>query len=423
MKGLLVVLIGWSVWVAFWAWNLPFNAAPDECLHFESARFFAQEKRLPVFGQEPTSFIDRDGCFGITYLSTPFVHYILAGFLINNGNYLGVERSYLAARLSSLFFGVIFVICFYKFLRLIFQKNGKLVWTTLLTTIFIPQVTYIFSYLNHEAYSLAVSAFLFWVSFEWFTDDSKKKLINFFVLGLAIAFQFWAKSNFYLVLILPLSLLGFELVKRKNLSFKGLVMTVTIILTFNGWFWGRNYLLYKDPLGVMTAQELVHQRMVKRTYAQAGWSGYDILFKSKWLEETTSSFYGRFGYMTVEIDPAMQWFFRLFIFGGITGNLYFVVKNKVRLFTWARLFEWSCWLIIVLVPILSLLNTLYFDFQNQGRYLFPALIPLLVFTNRGLFKLVASKDDQLKLTMVLILGSLGLNFWSFLYLPKIMVVQ
>jgi hypothetical protein len=100
-----------------------------------------------------------------------------------------------------------------------------------------------------------------------------------------------------------------------------------------------------------------------------------------------------------------------------------VVKNKVRLFTWARLFEWSCWLIIVLVPILSLLNTLYFDFQNQGRYLFPGLMPLLTLVNRGWFDLVETKNNQLKLTVVLILASLGLNFWSFLYLPKIMVVQ
>ena len=239
-------------------------------------------------------------------------------------------------------------------------------------------------------------------------------------MGLAIAFQLFAKSNFYLLLLIPAIILPYGFWKDKKIYLKNLVVLVGLILILSGWFFLRNYLLYKDLLGVKTYQFITRSNFGTRTYAQAGWNLYDVLFKSQWLEETASSFYGRFGYMTVEIDPVMQWIFRFFVFLGIVGLIKKTLQiKKFRSWPTEKIFFI---LFIFLIPIniaISLYNTLYFDFQNQGRYLFPVLMPLMILVNLGLFGLVKEKDSQKTLTIAIITGSLLLNFWSFLYLPKI----
>lgn len=418
----LLILGSWLAWVTFWSWVLPFNMAPDECLHLETAKFFQTQKRLPVVGSEEITFINRAGCVGATYISTPFLNYIVAAIFMNSKGLVDIERDYLAARFSSLFFGAIFVIFLYLFLSKFFAKNRLVAISSLFSIFLIPQVTYIFSYLNHEAYSLATSSFLFFISYHFYTlpKEKLKKVQNFVFLGFAVSLQLFSKSNFYLLLLVPLVILLFKLWQIKKLYLKNLFILLGIVFILSGWFFLRNYLLYKDFLGVRTYQSIVRSNFGTRTYAQAGWNLYDVLFKSKWIEETTSSFYGRFGYMTIEIDPVMQWIFRFFVFLGIVGLVKRLnqIKN-FKLWTGNKLFYI---LFLILIPVniaISLFNSLYFDFQNQGRYLFPILIPLMILVNKGVLSLVDNKENQKTMLIAIIVGSILLNFWSFLYLPKI----
>jgi len=421
-KLFLLVLCLWTIWVAYWSWVLPYNMGPDECLHFKTAQFFQTHQGFPIADKEPITFLREPECKGTTYISTPFVNYIVAAFFIKGGNLLGIERDYLAARMSSVFFGAIFVLFLYKFLEEFFKRNNFLIFTTLASTILIPQVTYIFAYLNHEAYSLACSSFLLFASYRFYRLSAKelKQIRYFLLLGLAISLQLFAKSNFYLLLLIPLVILALRFWETKRILWKNIITLIGLAFVLSGWFFVRNYSLYKDFLGVKTYQQITRSNLGGRTYVQAGWNLYDILFKSHWLEETASSFYGRFGYMTILIDPVMQWIFRFFVFLGVIGLVKKVSTIKKSSFSNQNI---PIYLIFVaLIPVniaISLWNTLYFDFQNQGRYLFPILIPLMIMTNRGIFQLVKEEDSVKTLAIAIITGSILLNFWSFLYLPKI----
>lgn len=421
-KFLILILIIWSFWVTHWAWILPYNMAPDECLHFKTAEFFQKEKRLPVAGKDAITVVRESNCRGTTYIETPFLNYIITAVFINFKNLAAIERDYLAGRMSSVFFGIIFVICLYLFLKKFFKANSFLLYSTLVSLIFIPQVTYIFAYINQEAYSLASSAFLLLVSLVFWRlskEEIKEKKYWAF-LGLAISFHLFSKTNFWLLFLIPLVIFVLKLWQLRKIFFKNLLLLGGIPLILDGWFFGRNWLIYKDFLGVKTYQNITRQNFVSRTYLQAGWTLYDVLFKSKWLEETLSSFYGRFGYMTIEIDPVMQWIFRGFLFFGLVGLIFNLIQK--RRFNFWRGNSLFYLLFAILVPInigLSLANSLYFDFQNQGRYLFPVLIPILVLTNKGIFSLSEEKNFSKIITIAIITGSIILNFWSFLYLPKL----
>jgi len=421
-KFFFLTLIIWTLWITHWAWILPYNMAPDECLHFKTAKFFQEEKRLPVAGKDAITIVKEADCRGTTYIETPFLNYIIASIFINFKNVVRIERDYLAARMSSVFFGVIFVSLFYLFLRKIFKNSNFLIYSTLISTIFIPQVTYIFAYVNQEAYSLASSACLLLVSFIFWQIPLKKELRekHFLLLGFSVAAHLFSKPNFYLLFLVPLAVLVFKFWQEKYFPIKNLLISAILVLLLSGWFFIRNWILYKDLLGLRTFQDFYKKNFVTRTFSQAGWNFYDILFKSKWLEETLSSFYGRFGYMTIEIDPVMQWIFRGFLFLGLIGLIKKAIDlGRKELFKEEKLFYL---LFSVLIPInvfLSLENSLYFDFQNQGRYLFPILIPLMVLVNKGIFGIIKKEENQKIATIAIITGSILLNFWSFLYLPKL----
>jgi len=416
-----LILIIWTLWVTHWAWTLPYNMAPDECLHFKTAKFFQEEKRLPVAGRDTIIIVKEADCRGTTYIETPFLNYMITAFFINFKNFAAIERDYLAARVSSVCFGVIFVSLFYLFLRKIFKNNDFLVYSTLVSTIFIPQITYIFAYINQEAYSLASSAFLLLVSFIfWQVPLRKLRKKYFLLLALSVAVHLFSKPNFYLLFLVPLIILVFKFWQEKYLPIKNLLISVILVFLLSGWFFIRNWILYKDLIGLKTFQEFYQKNFVTRTFSQAGWNFYDMLFKSKWLEETLSSFYGRFGYMTIEIDPTMQWVFRGFLFLGLVGLLKKLSGiKKVKLF-WEKYLFYTIFLVLIPFNIfLSLWNSLYFDFQNQGRYLFPILIPLMVLVNKGIFGLIKNEENRKTLAIAIITGSILLNFWSFLYLPKL----
>ncbi len=417
-----LILCLWIPWVTYWAWVLPYNMAPDECLHFKTAQFFQTHQGFPIAGKDEITFIREPGCVGTTYISTPFLNYFIAGHFINLGNRLSIERDYLAARMSSVFFGLIFVFFFYLLLRKMFEKNILLVFAILISVIFIPQVTYIFSYLNHEAYSLASSAFLLFMTFSFYklSEEELNQAKNFLLLGLAISLQLFAKVNFYLLLLIPIMILVLKLWKERKIFLKNLILLMGVILLLSGWFFARNYIFYKDFFGAKTQQLIYRSNLGTPNPADLGWNAYDIFFKTSWLEETASSFYGRFGYMTIKIDPVMQWIFRGFVFLGIVGLIKKLTDaKKINLLAGDNLFYLLFSILIPLNMVISLLNSLYFDFQNQGRYLFPILTPLMILVNFGLFGLVKEKDSQKTLTIAIIAGSLLLNFWSFLYLPKI----
>jgi 4-amino-4-deoxy-L-arabinose transferase-like glycosyltransferase len=420
-KFFFLTLIIWTLWVTHWAWILPYNMAPDECLHFKTAKFFQEEKRLPVAGKDAITIVKEENCRGTTYIEMPFLNYVIAAVFINFKNIAGIERDYLATRMSSVFFGIIFVSLFYLFLKKIFKNNNFLVYSTLVSTIFIPQVTYIFAYVNQEAYSLASSVFLILVSFIFWQISLKKLEKKYFLLlGFSVAVHLFSKPNFYLLFLVPLMILVFKFWQEKYFPIKNLLVSAILVFLLSGWFFIRNWILYKDLIGLKTFQEFYQKNFVTRTFSQAGWNFYDMLFKSKWLEETLSSFYGRFGYMTIEIDPTMQWIFRGFLFLGLVGLLKKLSEiKKVKLF-WGNYLPYTIFSFLIPINIfLSLWNSLYFDFQNQGRYLFPILIPLMVLVNKGIFGLVKNEESQKNVAIAIITGSILLNFWSFLYLPKL----
>jgi hypothetical protein len=218
------------------------------------------------------------------------------------------------------------------------------------------------------------------------------------------------------VLLIPIMLLGVIVAARLQsgrwgAAFGAATLALVITLLVSGWWLVRNYILYGDPLlqrtflevfaGTAKAQDFINQGMTWGQYTQlvADWT-----FRSFWFAygapETArtglpnflpSSVYLGLGALTL---------------GAAVG---FALRLREPLPLWARVWLLLAGLCLVLTLVSFVLFVRVF-FQTQGRYFYPALLPISVFWALGWERLVPERyrpTALLGITGVLLALALG----------------
>jgi hypothetical protein len=145
----------------------------------------------------------------------------------------------------------------------------------------------------------------------------------------------------------------------------------------------RNVALYgwADPLGLVRHNGVVAgQPRTAEWLAQYGWAG----LVGRFLRTTFQSFWGQFGWMTVPLHPPLYLALALFsvlLLVGFWGWL--LDRQRPRLAP----SQADGLVLLAVSTLLTLASYLWYNLtfvQHQGRYLFPALIPLALGAALGL---------------------------------------
>jgi 4-amino-4-deoxy-L-arabinose transferase-like glycosyltransferase len=199
------------------------------------------------------------------------------------------------------------------------------------------------------------------------------------------------------ILLIPIMLLGVVIVARGRFgrwvpALGAATLALVMTLLVSGWWLVRNYILYGDPLlqrtflevfaGTAKAQDFINQGVSWGQYAQlvADWT-----FRSFWFAygapDTArtglpnflpSSVYLGLGALTL---------------GAAVG---FALRLREPSPSWARVWLLLAGLCLVLTLVSFVLFVRVF-FQTQGRYFYPALLPISVFWALGWERLVPER--------------------------------
>ena len=392
-------------------------SGPDEQVHFKyNVQFMLNNHRLPTSGVDDIPLYEkcRDNSFGLvsctySYQAYPPINYIWGAVVAGlSHDIFGIAHDK-GVRLASLFWGVIFILFTYLAVRRIVKNNTMSALITAIVSL-IPQVIFVVSYINQDAHSLAFSAIALYSLIRLLQD---KNIASIIIFGISVGGLLpQAKYNYFILFFTIAGVFVWAMIKKiidwKLLS-KIAASTVGFfaLLAFP-WFL-RNYILYKDFFG----QSYVLQEMAK--YHAPG-TAHPLISRStfstyvvdlRFFETLFKSFIASFGYMRMYfIDPIYE-NIRMLFFASIALGGYFVAKQARRYRTNSILIVVGFILTFILTVGLVYFNSIHYDYQAQGRYVFPILVPFAI----GL-ALLTTIDKRFKYVIYLLLFTVTYTFIS-----------
>lgn len=371
------------------------NVHPDELVHVDAFRFFEDHWWPPPLGSDEVIY----SLAGWSRVYEGEVVYLIYGKI--------GRLVYLLARPPAEAEALALAYQTYRFLNvllygltlacLFFIPTGTS-WPALAGFIFVcvPQVNYIYAYANSDAWSLSVVALFFlWVLAQqeqpfWLWSWSQVS-----ALGILTALVFLTKQPYWLSLAFLYPLIaGPLLLNPKAIPPRltaALIPKLAFLIFIIALIAGPLQIIYPLSQGdFASAVEQMREEKAREEFkpsnptrpglrlAAKGAPFKDIALNRAWIEGSTKSFYGLFGYFNVH---SPRWVYGLAAagFGLLALLTYWTFIRDGRQLPYAVKFLLLAGPVIIVLNVLgSMYNSWQIDFQPQGRYLFPSLVPLSI---------------------------------------------
>lgn len=274
-------------------------------------------------------------------------------------------------------------------------KRREFKWLFAIFATLMPQSIYLFSYINNDCMALLATAMIIYSWLLGLEENWSYKSCILMAAGIILcALSYY---NAYGVILASMLLLGGCLInswrdkeKRGKLLKRGLLIAVIVLVGISWWFI-RNYMLYDgDMLGLTTSEAYSEKYAIdsikpsnRVTPANMGQSLWYMFFEGGWLRLTAKSFFGCFGYVSIPLKLWMYLAYAIITGLGLAGLCFGLRKGKKESET-KRIYFIPALLLTAVIPnILNIAHSYYVDFQPQGRYSMPMLIPFMCFITWG----------------------------------------
>jgi hypothetical protein len=380
---LLLQLVLSAVLVAFMAARSPINAHPDETLHLDAGRYFIDHWLPPPVGAPDAAASYSK--YGRSYVDEGDIVYWMFGASAALGETFGVTPP-LAMRW--------FQVSLYCGLAVWMIVRARRFTPALGFLLLTPQVWYVFSYINGDALPFAL---LTVVLVELSSPESRARSFlsgtearptaGVFVVGVLLGLLALSKLNYMVGVAFVGGILAWLANETRHWKRAALLAVVAAAIalpwmTYHGWLndfhTGQKIFEHAEKVAVPemrpSAQTGPNSFPFMALRAK-GVSLWDVLTTLNWLTLSFRSFCGLYGWMSI---VAVPWVYH--VFAGLYVTLLAILILPVALRGSRR--AWSLLAGVAVCAALVLTQSVYrswvYDFQGQGRYLFP-ILPMLFF--------------------------------------------
>lgn len=394
---------------SYFVWSLVFlhaQYAPDEIMRYDVPKYIYVNGSLP-YGYEESI---RNPIWGISYGFSMSLPYLLQALFMKVTSFFTISSSalWIAARLVSVLSmtGVAyFAICVSK--RLTKQPTR---WIFISLTALTPQIVFLGSYVNLDAFSLFTVMFMIYVwvygmqnewsirSCVWLGVGTGLCLLSYefaypFALGSVILYFAW------------------HIVNRKRVTFKRFLLRglliAGIVLLVSGWYFIRNAVLYNGDIFALNASRPYAEMYaradlkpsMRMTMQKQGYSILGMLHGTDWIERTFKSTFYTFGYMSVFADEYVYTYIWILLCVAAAASLFALFRDRKKRDS-ARV---TGAVVALFCAALTVAISVYFswasDYQPQGRYVItaaPLLFAIIAYGINGLLGAIPHVGDKLK---------------------------
>jgi 4-amino-4-deoxy-L-arabinose transferase-like glycosyltransferase len=408
---LVVIVVAYGILGTLYAVYTPAWQVPDEPAHYNYVKYLVDTGRFPILkpGDYPHAYLEeiKQARFAPEYSVAPIryefhqppLYYVLAAPV-----YVLFGGALVPLRLLSVALGAVLIWTAYRLILEVFPRRADVALGTAAFVAFVPMhLTLAAGVENDILAELLLALALLLAVRLWRTDASSSQA--WLGLGLILGLGLVTKSTLYL----PLFAVYLMVLYRAGWRLGAVVRLSVFPLLLAAPWWLRNVAIYgwPDVLGLIRHDAVVEGQL--RTADYLATSGWGRLLAD--LGTTTfQSFWGKFGWMGVALDS------RLYLALGVWSGLAAVGALMV----WARAHSalrreqrWALGLLAlsVLLTAGSYLGYNTQFLQHQGRYLFPALIPLGLAATVGWWE-VLRRERTWPVVALLVAGIVALGAWG-----------
>jgi 4-amino-4-deoxy-L-arabinose transferase-like glycosyltransferase len=379
---------------------------PDEPAHYNYIRYLAENGNLPILqmGDYPHDYLEHlkaerfppgASIEPIRYeYYQPPLYYILATPL-----YLIFGGQLLPLRLFSLIFGSALLVVAYRLTREVFGDDALMALGTAATVAFVPMHIAITAGVNNDTLGELLLSMLLLLMLRRLKNEIRAEHYARYS-GLLLGLALLTKPTTYV--IVPMLILA-EFVrwalrraetKRAGEVARTLAWLLGIGLILSGPWFVRNLLTYGDfdLIGKVRHDAIVVGQL------QTGI--FDLAAARHFVTGSFKSFWAQFGWMGVLVDKRIYLALALLCGVAALGLLLFIWRS------WrGGLDPYRCWALFLLAAMVALVlgADLWYNLkfvQTQGRYLFPAIVPIGLFFVLGLREVLSREHENFLFALV-----------------------
>ena len=404
-----------------WTISQPFNTCPDEGMKWDICKYIYENNKLPHGEDEAI----RNSIWGISYAFQPILTYMISAIFMKAMSIFTTEQFALvvAARLVSTISMTAFIYVVIKIAEKLFEKKYKILFVTCVA--FLPLTAFLASYINNDSTALLATAIIIYAWILGLESNWKNK--HCILLGVGIGFCALTYYNAYgyilcSIIICLISVISNKM-KIKEILQKALIVA-SIAFFIAGWWFIRNAIIYDGDFLGLNAQIECGDKYAQEEYKPSkrptpqrqNQSIIDMLFNMGWIHYTSRSFVGIFGYHNIVMSSKIYYCYFAIWAVALIGIIMkfkelFVYKNKEK----NKYLLNYIFVLSIIIPIcLSMYYSYSSDFQPQGRYVMPMIIPFMYFIVQGIQKILEKfvKSPVLK-NIIITLLILLIIFISF----------
>lgn len=373
------------------AWQADFNIHPDESAHIESTEYYQQYWLPPKVGDSRAIEAYQDP-WATSRLDDLGLSYFFAGKFSLLVQQLFADEDFINRSFNALLFLLLFIM----------SCNNKRLLLFLSPLLCTPQIWYLYAYTNRGGFVLFVSLLLAWQlankknAFNKFltTDTVLSDWHYALVPGALLGILSIEQTNYLLFILYVFSVLLWELiffVKQKKVF---IYKCLFFLLIGASIFFARHWVDYSINGSNKLEQRIAYAEQhaapdFKPSIAETQESSRGLRLKAKgyslvdlfqhsweWHKMSFKSFTGAYGYYP-EYSP--KWYYACVVLIYCILAL-LILQQAIFKASWGyKLFTALSFTAIAGGILSSLLFSWVYDFQPQGRYIFPVIPIILVF--------------------------------------------
>ena len=395
---------------------------PDEYFRMLIPKFICEHGTLPTGLEEEVRIT---GC-GFSYGLYNVLPYIIQGYFMRLVNlFTDSEFALLyAGRIVNVVFGLLMAGVVYLLGKRLF-KDSRFRWLFCFAVTYLPEALFVHTYINTDSCCMLSTAVILYALVCGWQDGFDYKNCAWLGIGIILCALSYYNAYGY-ILCSILLFVAFFIDKKdrwcidwKNMMKYGIFISAIVLIGAGWWFVRAYFVLDGDILGLKTKECLallysLEETSPLNTYQARGIGIVQMLRENQFFQCLYDSFIAAFGSLSIRGNYWTYLSYKLFFGVGVLGWIVaWIFDKQIKKIDKKQIFFHLNMFLCAILPLVIMLRYAYtMDYQHQGRYILPSLIPIMYYTVRGIERLVSVKIKGFVLPRFVV--NLGVAFALFI---------